>query len=83
QREVVDNQRDLTQAEVRYSLAVTNYNKSLAELRRRTGLDLIALCQRPNLPSSRPSSSSMDVPIEPTPLVPACQAGGLKSILGR
>jgi OMF family outer membrane factor len=83
QREVVDNQRDLTQAEVRYSLAVTNYNKSLAELRRRTGLDLIALCQRSNLPSSRPSSSSTDVPIEPTPLVPACQAGGLKSILGR
>lgn len=79
QREVVDTQRDLTQAEVRYSLAITNYNKSLAELRRRTGLDLIALCQRPNLPSSRPQSSMSDVPIEPTPLIPACQAGGLSS----
>ncbi|MFN9568816.1 MAG: TolC family protein [Cyanobacteriota bacterium] len=77
QREVVDTQRDLTQAEVRYSLAITNYNKSLAELRRRTGLDLIALCQKPNLPSLRPPSSTADVPIEPTPLFPACQAGGL------
>jgi OMF family outer membrane factor len=79
QREVVDTQRDLTQAEVRYSLAITNYNKSLADLRRRTGLDLIALCQRPNLPSQRPPSSTADVPIEPTPLIPACQAGGLSS----
>jgi len=79
QREVVDTQRDLTQAEVRYSLAITNYNKSLAELRRRTGLDLIALCQRPNLPSLRPQSSMSDVPIEPTPLISACQAGGLSS----
>jgi OMF family outer membrane factor len=77
QREVVDTQRDLTQAEVRYTLAITNYNKSLAELRRRTGLDLIALCQRPNLPPTRPPSSTADVPIEPTPLIPACQAGGL------
>lgn len=79
QREVVDTQRDLTQAEVRYTLAITNYNKSLAELRRRTGLDLIALCQRPNLPSLRPASSTADVPIEPTPLIPACQAGGLST----
>jgi OMF family outer membrane factor len=83
QREVVDTQRDLTQAEVRYSSAITNYNKSLAELRRRTGLDLIALCQRPSLPSRRPSTATSDVPIEPTPLLPACQAGGLSSVVGR
>ncbi|MEB3335149.1 MAG: TolC family protein [Cyanobacteriota bacterium] len=83
QREVVDTQRDLTQAEVRYSSAITNYNKSLAELRRRTGLDLIALCQRPSLPARRPTTATSDVPIEPTPLLPACQAGGLSSVLGR
>ncbi len=83
QREVVDTQRDLTQAEVRYSSAITNYNKSLAELRRRTGLDLIALCQRPTLPSRRPAAATSDVPIEPTPLLPACQAGGLSSVRGR
>ena len=83
QREVVDTQRDLTQAEVRYSSAITNYNKSLAELRRRTGLDLIALCQRPVLPARRPPATTADVPIEPTPLLPACQAGGLSSGPGR
>jgi OMF family outer membrane factor len=83
QREVVDTQRDLTQAEVRYSSAIANYNKSLAELRRRTGLDLIALCQRPNLPPRRPATTTADVPIEPTPLLPACQAGGLSSVIGR
>jgi OMF family outer membrane factor len=83
QREVVDTQRDLTQAEVRYSSAIANYNRSLAELRRRTGLDLIALCQRPILPASRPANTTADVPIEPTPLLPACQAGGLFSNRGR
>ncbi len=83
QREVVDTQRDLTQAEVRYSSAVANYNRSLAELRRRTGLDLIALCQRPSLPARRPANTTADVPIEPTPLLPACQAGGLFSNRGR
>ncbi|MFN9644851.1 MAG: TolC family protein [Cyanobacteriota bacterium] len=83
QREVVDTQRDLTQAEVRYSSAIANYNRSLAELRRRTGLDLIALCQRPSLPSRRPTNTTADVPIEPTPLLPACQAGGLFSNRGR
>ena len=83
QREVVDTQRDLTQAEVRYSSAITNYNKSLADLRRRTGLDLIALCQRPGLPSRRPANTTADVPIEPTPLLPACQAGGLFSTRSR
>jgi OMF family outer membrane factor len=79
QREVVDTQRDLTQAEVRYSGAIANYNRSLAELRRRTGLDLISLCQRPVLPDRRPPDTAADVPIEPTPLLPACQAGGLLS----
>ena len=83
QREVVDTQRDLTQAEVRYASAITNYNKSLAELRRRTGLDVIALCLPPNLPPRRPPSSTSAVPIEPTPLLPACEAGGLSTRLSR
>ena len=39
QREVVDNQRDLTNAELRYAGAIRDYNTSLAQLRRRTGLD--------------------------------------------
>ena len=41
QREVVDNQRDLTRAELAYARAINSYNTSLAELRRRTGLDAL------------------------------------------
>ena len=73
QREVVDNQRDLTQAEVRYSGSITDYNKRLAELRRRTGLDQVAGCTPKSLPAVKPAGAS-DVPVEPTPLIPACQA---------
>jgi len=73
QREVVDNQRDLTQAEVRYSAAITDYNKRLAELRRRTGLDQVAPCTPVALPAVKPAGVSA-VPVEPAPLVPACQA---------
>ncbi|MCP9907375.1 TolC family protein [Cyanobium sp. BA5m-21] len=73
QREVVDNQRDLTQAEVRYSGSITDYNKRLAELRRRTGLDQVAGCTPQSLPAVKPAGAS-DLPVEPTPLIPACQA---------
>ena len=73
QREVVDNQRDLTQAEVRYSASITDYNKRLAELRRRTGLDQVASCAPVALTAVKPAGAS-DVPVEPAPLVPACQA---------
>ena len=75
QREVVDSQRDLTQAEVRYSSAIANYNRNLADLRRRTGLDQIALCPGVTLPPTKPEVPGVtDVPVEPQPLVPACQA---------
>ncbi len=73
QREVVDTQRDLTNAEVRYSQALAQYNSSLAELRRRTGLDTVAVCQPPNLGAVKPSTG-IDVPVPPEPLQPACQA---------
>ena len=75
QREVVDTQRDLTQAEVRWSNAIADYNISLARLRRFTGLDQIAICPRPSLPAARPPSDATDqVPVEPSPLLPACTA---------
>ncbi len=75
QREVVDTQRDLTQAEVRYTSAIADYNRNLALLRRRTGLDQIGLCPVVNLPSTKPVIPGVtDVPVEPQPLVPACQA---------
>ena len=73
QREVVDTQRDLTQAEVAYATALANYNTSLAELRRRTGLDQVAVCQPPKLPAVKPDSG-INVPVPPEPLQPACQA---------
>ena len=75
QREVVDTQRDLTQAEVRYTNAIADYNKRLAELRRRTGLDQIAICEELTLPANKPLvSGATDVPVEPQPLFPACRA---------
>ncbi|MCS5693842.1 TolC family protein [Cyanobium sp. FGCU-6] len=75
QREVVDTQRDLTQAEVRHTDAIADYNLRLVELRRRTGLDLISLCRRPALPAGKPRVQGVgDVPIEPRPLLPACNA---------
>lgn len=73
QREVVDTQRDLTQAEVAYASALANYNTSLAELRRRTGLDQVAVCQPPKLPAQKPDTG-IKVPVPPEPLQPACQA---------
>jgi len=75
QREVVNNQRDLTQAEVRHSNAISDYNKRLAEVRRRTGLDQIALCTPPVLPAAKPVlDGASRVPVEQPPLQPACQA---------
>ena len=73
QREVVDTQRDLTQAEVRHSNAISDYNKRLVELQRRTGLDQIAVCKRQSLPAGKPVGAS-SVPVEPSPLIPGCQA---------
>lgn len=84
QREVVDTQRDLTQAEVRYALAISTYNKSLADLRRRTGLDQIALCPRPSLPDRRPPTPGLEsAPVELQPVVPACAASFFRAPQGQ
>ncbi len=75
QREVVNNQRDLTQAEVRYSDAITTYNTSLAQLRRRTGIDHVKACKPRELSSKKKELDKItDFPIEPFPLIPACEA---------
>ncbi len=75
QREVVDSQRDLTQAEVKYSNAVEIYNTSLANLRRRTGLDQVASCSDVNLPATNDTNAGdIDIPIEPIPNLPACES---------
>ena len=74
QREVVNNQRDLTKAEVSYANAITDYNVSIAELSRRTGLDQVLACPALNLPASKPNQVNFDIPIEPQPSRPACEA---------
>jgi outer membrane factor, OMF family len=75
QREVVDTQRDLTQAQVRYADAILVYNNSIAQLRRRTGLDQVEACQAEKLPAERPAEDdTYVVPIEPSPNRPACIA---------
>ena len=74
QREVVDTQRDLTTAEVRYADAITSYNISLAQLRRRTGLDQVLACPELNLPAERSKAPEIDIPIAPRPNRPACEA---------
>ena len=80
QREVINNQRDLTQAEIRYASALGRYNTFLAELRRRTGLDQIVECRPQYLPAIKPSSDDSAVPVPPTPLLPACMTGKISAV---
>jgi OMF family outer membrane factor len=70
----VNNQRDLTNAELRYAGAIRDYNSSLAQLRRRTGLDALVSCSNPVLPSIKPEDTETSIPIEPTPLKSVCPA---------
>ena len=72
QREVVNNQRDLTQAELKYARAINNYNTNLALLQRRTGLDALIACNSVPLTGTKPKPDQEPIPIEPTPLKTAC-----------
>ena len=75
QREVVDNQRDLTRAQLRYVGAISDYNRSIAELRRYTGLDQVASCPTLILPAEKPEETGVEaIPIEPAANIPACEA---------
>ena len=74
QREVINNQQDLTRAELQYTEAIRDYNTSLAQLRRRTGLDALVACGSVDLPAEKPATEMSDIPIEPTPLPAACPA---------
>jgi len=80
QREVVDNQRDLTRAQQTYVNAVADYNITIAELRRYTGLDQVVSCPDRDLPADKAQPSASEVvPIEPSPIIPACDASLLGS----
>ena len=72
QREVVNSQRDLTQAELKYARAITDYNRDLATLQRRTGLDALVACDAASLSGTKSESDPQPIPIEPTPLKTAC-----------
>ena len=72
QREVVNSQRDLTQAELKYARALTDYNTNLATLQRRTGLDALISCNAVSLPGTKQEPEQEPIPIEPTPLNTAC-----------
>ncbi len=81
QREVVNNQRDLTQAEVRYSDAITKYNISLAELRRRTGIDHIKACQPiDNTGKKENVEELLDLKMDQFPTIPACEESSIRKI---
>ena len=83
QREVVDNQRDLTRNQQLYANSMTLYNKSIYNLRRRTGLDLIEACAISDLPVQEQKGeiyNPIDVPINPIPLEnPACKVSILQA----
>ena len=73
QRNVIDNQRDVTRAEVSYSDTISDYNSSLAELRRRTGLNAVVRCMSPDLPANPPPKDpTTDVPVFATPITEPC-----------
>ena len=72
QREVVNSQRDLTQAELKYARAITDYNRNLATLQRRTGLDALVACDAASLSGTKSESDPQPIPIEPTPLKTPC-----------
>ena len=74
QRNVVDAQRDVTQAEVRYSQALFDYNVSIAELQRRTGLDRVLRCAPSRLPAQPPPQDPLtNIPVLPVPSASPCE----------
>ena len=80
QREVINNQRDLTQAEVGYSEAITAYNTSIARLGRRTGIDHVKACNYPNVISNNKGEEvGDDIPKEAFPLIKPCPRSPLRN----
>tara|TARA_Y100001968_G_C19440880_1_gene762455 strand:- start:1232 stop:2893 length:1662 start_codon:yes stop_codon:yes gene_type:complete len=75
QREVVNNQRDLTEAEVRYTDAVADYNISLAQLNRYTGITPIKRCDPiKTLSDANAKAAYTDtLDLEIFPILPNCK----------
>ena len=75
---MVNTQRDLTQAELKYARAIRDYNTNLSELSRRTGLDALVACNAVSLTGTKPEPDQEPIPIEPTPLKSACPSVALQ-----
>ena len=75
QREVVDNQRDVTQAELKYADAINTTTESWRSLQRRTGLDALVACNAVPAMTKPEELDQPQIPIEPTPLKTACPRG--------
>ena len=72
QREVVNNQRDLTDSEVRYIMSITSYNNLLADLSRKTGIDKIKPCDlKVNDKNQKNVDSTYN--LSESNLIPLCQ----------
>ena len=73
QREIVNNQRDLTDSKVRYIVAVTNYNTLLTDLSRETGLiDKIKPCDI-KVKDENPPNLKETIILTESNLIPLCQ----------
>ena len=72
QREVVNNQRDLTDSEVRYIISVTSYNTLLANLSRQTGVDKIQPCDIKVTPHNH-KNPEITSNLYESNLIPLCQ----------
>ena len=72
QREVVNNQRDLTDSEVRYIISVTSYNNLLADLSRQTAMDNIKPC---DIKVNQENQSNLENKsnLNESNLIPLCQ----------
>ncbi len=72
QREMVNNQRDLTDSNVRYVVAVTNYNILLTDLSRQTGIDNFKPC---DIKVKQENNLNQDktIPLTESNLIPLCQ----------
>ena len=75
QREIVNNQRDLTAAEVGQTDAITSYNTNITELIRKTGIKNIKPC-KPNTINSSISIEEEKIntyPLKSFPIISACE----------
>ena len=74
QREIVNNQRDLTQSEVRRSDAITSYNTSLSQLSRQTGINPNQSCNFISTKTEKPplSLKEYDLDIDNFSIISPC-----------